>query len=1291
MDIKANINTNDLEKKYYTLKKKLEELKYNQPIGYESINLVDKLLNDMIIFKDTSNKLKEINAKLIENVEGEKQVCLPLRNENIKLIKENNLLHKEIIRLKESLERKDNVNDLNIRKLKDDQEEAKYLIDQKDLIIKEYESKNELLREKLSIILKKVYGDQNTGLQGLDKFINNKLESNKTYFTKKNEFVLKDNHELVFSSEIINQYKSKIEKGLIDKTEWANDLREANDRTEKFRIENQNLEEVISKFDNEKELLENQIKLRDDEIKRLTESYFPKNNDSLKYKYQIETLTNELEKLNKQNDFVNEENHKLKEENSIHKHRCYFQEIQSLDKQIIKLKKENANLLNIIKDKNIKNNDKNNNDNNSNNLAYTNKEKEVNNISVDDKEERLYILSNNIEKIKIENQNLNNELEKARSNITKNNNFISELNSEKSLLIKNLKDVQSSYFDLKKNNKLLNETNHNLLKQVDTFKSEINFLKGAEIVNNTKQNEIARINFDNIIKQKENIIEQSDKSERNLKEIIIQKDNLIKEIQSEYKNLSDDYKIKVESLSNLNNELRDLRILNDEIQLKLNNSDKNTYANNTKNSELIVQLEKDCQELKNKKIELDNNNEISLKRIKQLEESIINIEKEKNTLEENLESVKDKSNNELNLLKEEIVVLKSQLSNIVKNEDINVQSKEKIKTENSDLIKKNNNLKTDLENQKSNCSILQFELKKLKLDNEQLLDKIKILNEQVIDKNKELISMEEVNEKLKNRCFEVNYNDKETQNNETLTYKEKLNTEKLNNEKLQNVVKNQSDKIIKLNNDYNNLFNQNNILTNKLTELENKKNELFNKLTFEINKRKIIEGEKQFKSDTEDNITIKLLTVQEENKNLKTGIDTLNKKYDKLSEELDEKTEELIKLQCEFDELKSTNSNLNKKISEKTNKSKDDFRILTEKEELIRNLEEKLISLEGENYKYNNTIKELKSENYLYNKNLIELNSEYEKLFESYNNINKQKEELKNENLKYTNNYEYCNHQIKSLENNLNDITEVYKNSCTENSKLKLKLKEFYEENVQADQYIKNQDNKIKEFGVLIEKLKIEREEYLEKNKCMQNYINSIDEDNNSLKNLIKRMNISSDELKKNIKQDKTINFTYEQQIIEMQKKLNNLENENKNINDIYNNLKLNNEYLNNKNQNLENQNKNFENLLAQERKEFASIARSNEELSKEIKNIKNKLNSFNINDNNNIDKSNNHIFIENENENEKLRNYNVIPKQLEYTKYEGKINKDNNLLNSNNTLVKNVAKFNNYLAKDNYNNEKNK
>ena len=36
------------EKKFLTLKKKLDALHYTQPLGVESVNLVDRILNDLI-------------------------------------------------------------------------------------------------------------------------------------------------------------------------------------------------------------------------------------------------------------------------------------------------------------------------------------------------------------------------------------------------------------------------------------------------------------------------------------------------------------------------------------------------------------------------------------------------------------------------------------------------------------------------------------------------------------------------------------------------------------------------------------------------------------------------------------------------------------------------------------------------------------------------------------------------------------------------------------------------------------------------------------------------------------------------------------------------------------------------------------------------------------------------------------------------------------------------------------------------------------------------------------------
>ena len=51
----------DSDKKYLTLKKKLDALHYTQPLGVESVNLVDRILNDLIRTTEGFQKLKKMN------------------------------------------------------------------------------------------------------------------------------------------------------------------------------------------------------------------------------------------------------------------------------------------------------------------------------------------------------------------------------------------------------------------------------------------------------------------------------------------------------------------------------------------------------------------------------------------------------------------------------------------------------------------------------------------------------------------------------------------------------------------------------------------------------------------------------------------------------------------------------------------------------------------------------------------------------------------------------------------------------------------------------------------------------------------------------------------------------------------------------------------------------------------------------------------------------------------------------------------------------------------------------
>ena len=103
----------DIEREYIRVKKSLEVLGYRDPLGIDSVSIVNKVLNDLIKTTEGFKKLQDERDKLRNELKAQGDLILPLRNENIKLTKENNELHQEMIKLKDVLEK--NSSSSNIR------------------------------------------------------------------------------------------------------------------------------------------------------------------------------------------------------------------------------------------------------------------------------------------------------------------------------------------------------------------------------------------------------------------------------------------------------------------------------------------------------------------------------------------------------------------------------------------------------------------------------------------------------------------------------------------------------------------------------------------------------------------------------------------------------------------------------------------------------------------------------------------------------------------------------------------------------------------------------------------------------------------------------------------------------------------------------------------------------------------------------------------------------------------------------------------------------------------------
>ena len=118
------------ERKFTNLRRRLDQLGYRQPLGIESVPLVEKIFSDLIhtteSLKNAKQQISRRNISENSNVGGQ-DFNETYRSDNAKLVKENNELHLELIRQKEDSDSK--LKDLKetVRKLEHENSDLKFL------------------------------------------------------------------------------------------------------------------------------------------------------------------------------------------------------------------------------------------------------------------------------------------------------------------------------------------------------------------------------------------------------------------------------------------------------------------------------------------------------------------------------------------------------------------------------------------------------------------------------------------------------------------------------------------------------------------------------------------------------------------------------------------------------------------------------------------------------------------------------------------------------------------------------------------------------------------------------------------------------------------------------------------------------------------------------------------------------------------------------------------------------------------------------------------------------------
>ncbi|XP_053559920.1 centrosomal protein of 135 kDa [Bombina bombina] len=143
------------ERKFINLRKRLDQLGYKQPLGIESLPLVEKLFSDLVHTTESLRNAKLSAGKSEKENKNFDSVIEPYKTENARLVRENNELHLELLKLKEESDR--HIKDLkaSLRKLEHQAADLKFLNNQYIHKIRSIEKESKAKTERIQQLQEK--------------------------------------------------------------------------------------------------------------------------------------------------------------------------------------------------------------------------------------------------------------------------------------------------------------------------------------------------------------------------------------------------------------------------------------------------------------------------------------------------------------------------------------------------------------------------------------------------------------------------------------------------------------------------------------------------------------------------------------------------------------------------------------------------------------------------------------------------------------------------------------------------------------------------------------------------------------------------------------------------------------------------------------------------------------------------------------------------------------------------------------------------------------------------------
>ncbi|XP_009072711.1 PREDICTED: centrosomal protein of 135 kDa [Acanthisitta chloris] len=143
------------ERRFVNLRKRLDQLGYRQPLGVESLPLVEKLFSDLVHTTESLRSAKLSAGKTEKECSNYDTILEPYKTENAKLTRENNELHLEILKLKEQSDRYMKDLKASLRRAEHDTSDLKFLNNQYVHKIKMLEKENKTKTEKIQQLQEK--------------------------------------------------------------------------------------------------------------------------------------------------------------------------------------------------------------------------------------------------------------------------------------------------------------------------------------------------------------------------------------------------------------------------------------------------------------------------------------------------------------------------------------------------------------------------------------------------------------------------------------------------------------------------------------------------------------------------------------------------------------------------------------------------------------------------------------------------------------------------------------------------------------------------------------------------------------------------------------------------------------------------------------------------------------------------------------------------------------------------------------------------------------------------------